>query len=74
MSGTMVVEFIGGPKDGDTLEMDSCIRYHRVPAPPLLATSWTPTSECDAAIHAVFSYGTYAAKGKPTEFYWQGYR
>jgi hypothetical protein len=68
------IELIGGPRDGEVLEVHETQRELHIPAPPKLCGPWTPESETEEVLAAVFNFGTYAAHGKPTEFYWRGYR
>lgn len=75
----MRVELIGGPMDGTSVEVDDRQRSLRValdyPELPYIAAfaeharsaiedSWKPYEKMRT--------GQYAAKGRPTEFYWQG--
>lgn len=70
----MRVEFIGGPLDGDTADLDDTTRYYRIPlARPIEV--WPGPDEVTVLLgllDSIFRYGEYSPRGNPREFIWRG--
>lgn len=73
MSGTMVVEFAGGPLDGERMELPVTMREYRVPVrsmPEMWMDDGSP--EFVASMMDAMQYAVYAPTGAPFVFHWQG--
>jgi len=72
----MIVEFIGGPLDGETAELPDNVRYWRIPISDVhIMEPWeeTDVDQYLASIRHALRCGVYSPKGdRPRDFIWRG--